>query len=63
MKTDIIKKRQRYESAHGIQPRKNKKKEPAMPPPPPQDSYMFIDDVFPDNNMTAMTEDVLSNYC
>ncbi|KAI9282287.1 hypothetical protein BY458DRAFT_552510 [Sporodiniella umbellata] len=67
MKTDIIKKRQRYESTQGIQPRKNKKRETAVSQMqqtlPPHDSFMFIDDVFPDNNMSVMTDDVLSNYC
>lgn len=96
MKTDIIKKRQRYESNNVNQPRKSNKKskeytpntqlppqtqtqtQPRTQPQPQQqqDSFMFIDDIFPDNNLTTnntmttnsmatnmTTEDVLSNYC
>ncbi|CAO3682320.1 unnamed protein product [Rhizopus stolonifer] len=59
MKTDIIKKRQRYESNHAHQARKHSKKlhetDISMQP----DSFMLMSDAFPN----TMVDDVLSNCC
>lgn len=63
MKTDVIKKRQRYESSHARQARKSnhkKLKEEQQITMQSDPSFMLMDDVFPTN---TMMDDVLSNYC
>lgn len=63
MKTDVIKKRQRYESSHARQARKSnhkKLKEEQQVTMQSDPSFMLMDDVFPTN---TMMDDVLSNYC
>lgn len=59
MKTDIIKKRQRYESNHAHQARKHSKKLHETDISMQSDPFMLMSDAFPN----TIVDDVLSNCC
>ncbi|KAI9264423.1 hypothetical protein BY458DRAFT_438487 [Sporodiniella umbellata] len=59
MKTDIIKKRQRYESNHAHQARKNSKRLQESDINLQSDSFMLLNDTF----SNTLVDDMLSNCC